>query len=76
MAVINGAVIKQRCTVIPNILQQQALKQLHINHMGIKNTKPLVCESLYWIGVNGNIENHIKSALHALIFSKLTKRKM
>ena len=37
MAVIDGVVIKGRCIVIPHALQQQVLKQLHINHMGIKN---------------------------------------
>ena len=36
MAVIDGVVIKGRHIVIPEALQQQALKQLHINHMGIK----------------------------------------
>ena len=47
MAVINGVVIKGRCIVIPKALQQQVLKQLHINHMGIKKTKLLACESIY-----------------------------
>ena len=36
MAVINGVVIKGRLIVIPEVLQQQVLKQLHINHMAIK----------------------------------------
>ena len=38
MAVINRVVIKGQCIVIPKALQQ-ALKQLHINHMGIEKPK-------------------------------------
>ena len=36
MAVINGVLITGRPVVIPGVLQQEALKQLHINHMGTK----------------------------------------
>ena len=68
MAVIDWVVIKGRCIIILEALQQQVLKQLHINHMGIKKTKFLVCKSVYWIGMNADIENHIKIVLHALIF--------
>ena len=36
MAVIDGVVIKGRCIVMPETLQQHTLTQLHVNHMGIK----------------------------------------
>ena len=36
--------------------------------MGIKNTKLLVCESIYQIGMKMDIKKHIKIALHVLIF--------
>ena len=38
--------------------------------MGIQKTKLLAYESVYWIGMNADIENHIKIVLHALTFSK------
>ena len=57
MAVIDGVVIKGKHIVT---LQQQAVKQLHINHMGIKTTKLLACKSVYWIGMKADIETHIK----------------
>ena len=38
MAVIDGVVIKGRYIVISETLQQEALKQLDINHMGIEKT--------------------------------------
>ena len=70
MTVIDGAVTKGRHIVILEALQQQVLKQLHINHMGIKKTKLLACESVYWMGINVVIESHIKIVLHALTSSK------
>ena len=39
LVVINGVVMKGRCIIIPVVLQQQVLDQLHLNHMGIKKTK-------------------------------------
>ena len=37
IVVIDWVVIKGRHIVIPEVLQQHTLTQLHINHMGIKN---------------------------------------
>ena len=55
-------------------LQQQVLKQLHINHMGIKIAKLLACESVYQIFMNVDIESNIKIVLHALTFSKSNQK--
>ena len=43
--------------------------------MGIEKTKLLVHKSVYWIGVNADIENHIKIVLHGFIFSKTNRKK-
>ena len=51
MAVIDGEVIKGRHIVIPEVLQQQTVQQLHINHMGIKKAKLLACKSVYREGM-------------------------
>ena len=56
LAVIDGIVMKGRYIIIPKV-QQQALDQLHINHMGIDKTKQLVCKSVYWVNINSDIEN-------------------
>ena len=60
MTVIDGIVIKGTHIVMPEALHLKMLKQLHINHMDIENTKLLVHKSIYWIGMNADIENHIK----------------
>ena len=36
MALIDGVIMKGRHIIIPKVLQQQALDQLHINHMGLE----------------------------------------
>ena len=74
MAVIDGVSIKGRGMVIPEVLQQQALKQLYFNHIGII-TKLLAYKYVYWTVMNADIGNHIKIVLHALTFSKLNQKK-
>ena len=63
MAVIDRVIVKNRCIVMPDKLQKQKPKQLHINHMGMEKPKPkiLACESLYWPGINSDIEKFIKN---------------
>ena len=58
MAVIDGVILKDRCNMIPNTLQKQALDQLHINDMGMDKRKLLACKTIHWPGINGNIEKH------------------
>ena len=70
MPVIHEIIIKGQCLVIPEVLQQHALIQLHTNHMDIEKTKLLVHKSVYWIGMYADIENHIETVLHAFTFSK------
>ena len=36
LAVIDGVIEKDRCIIVPEMVKQQALDQLHVNHMGIK----------------------------------------
>ena len=70
MAVIDAVILKGRCVVIPERLQKQALEQLHINHMGIEIAKCLTYESIYWKGMNSDIEKYIEIVLHVLSFSR------
>ena len=58
MAVIDRVILKGRHVVIPELLQNQALQQFHVNHVGIEKTKLLACESIYWIDMNVDIKNH------------------
>ena len=71
LAVIDGVVMKGRCIVVPQDVQKQVLDQLHLNHMGIEKMKLLMCKSVYWVNINTNIENHIKSCNTCLEFQQM-----
>ena len=60
MAVIDGAILKGRCVVIHESFTKKPGIRTSLNHMGIEKTKLLVCESIYWININGDIKKHIK----------------
>ena len=60
LAAIDSIVMKGRHIIIPKVLKQQALDQLHVNHMGIEKTKLLVCKSIHWVNINNDIENYVK----------------
>ena len=75
LAVMDGIVMKGRCIIVPEVLKHQALDQLHVNHMGIKKTKLLACESIYWVNINNDIENYMKNVVHVLSSSKHSPRK-
>ena len=71
LAVIDGVIMKGRQIVIPTVLKQQVLDQLHTNHMGIEKTKLLMCESIYWANINTDIEKHIKNCTTCLEFQQM-----
>ena len=75
LAVIDGVVMKGGCIIVPQELKQQVLDQLHLNHMSVEKTKLLVCELVYWVNINSNIENHVKTVTHALNFSRHSPRR-
>ena len=73
LAVMDGMVMKGRCIIIPAVLKQQVLDHLHTNHMGIEKT----CESVYWVDINTDIDQHIKRCNMCLEFQQMQpKEKM
>ena len=52
LAIIDGVVMKGRCIIIPVVLKQQVLDQLHTNHMMYqKNKVTRMHESVYWVAI-------------------------
>ena len=62
--------LKGRHIVTPEVLQKQALQQLHINLIRNCKTKLVVHKSIYGIGMNVDFENHIKNCCTCLDFQK------
>ena len=59
---IDSIAMKGKRVIISASLQGKVLIQLHIIHMGIEG-KLLVHESIYWITVNADVEDTVKTAL-------------
>ena len=62
--------MKGRCIIIQEVLKQQTLDELHVNHMGIEKTKLLAHKSIYWVNVNNDIESYIKNCNTCLEFQQ------
>ena len=48
--------MKGRRTIIPAVLQDKALQQLHMNEMEIEKTRLIACEYIYWVNMNTDIK--------------------
>ena len=58
------------CCDTGNLKKTQALEELHINHMGIKKTILVACESEYWVNVNYDIEKCITNCTTCITFQQ------
>ena len=56
LSIINGIIFKSARVAIPKKLRSEMLKQHHILHIGIKKTKLRARESMFWPGMNSEIE--------------------
>ena len=61
IAIVDGTAITGRRIIISASMQDKAIIQEHINHMGIEKIRRLACESLYWTNKITNTEEAIKS---------------
>jgi hypothetical protein len=59
----DGIIFKGERMVIPQILRKSFLKDLHRSHMGEEKTKLFARTSVFWPGINGDIENTVKQCL-------------
>ena len=56
---IDGIRLKNERIIIPNSLRTEMLEKIHAGHMGVEKSKRRARDSLYWPGMNGQIENMI-----------------
>ena len=75
IAIIDSITITGRRRIIPEVLQDKTLKQLHLNHMEIEKIRLLACNTIYWVNMNTDIEKIVKNCPTCLDFSCImTKR--
>ena len=73
-AVLDMIAMKGRRIIMSSSLQQRALNQLHINHMGIEKTGLFACLSIYWTYINNDTEKKILKLPCMLWFSSNTTK--
>ena len=61
LSVINGIIFKGERIVIPMKMRTDILKKLHQSHMGIEKTKLRARETVFWPGINRQIEDMVKA---------------
>ena len=61
LSVIGDIVFKGERIIIPRSLRKTILANLHQAHLGIEKTKLRACETVFWPGVNNDIEQVVNS---------------
>ena len=74
--IIDGIAIKGGSRIMPTLIQDKAINQLHLNHISKEKTKMLPCKSIYWINKNADIEKAIESCPYVLIIRPQPKDKV
>lgn len=59
LSVANGLLLRNKRIVIPYSLRQDILQRIHEGHLGVEKCKRRARDTVYWPGINGDIENMI-----------------
>ena len=66
----DGLILKGLCIVIPDKMREDNLKQIHKGHLGLNKCQMRVKETVYWPGLNDQLENLILNCQLCLKYSK------
>ena len=61
LSVINGLLLRKNRIVIPQTLRKEMLKRLHEGHLGMEKCKRRARTSVYWPGINADINQMVSS---------------
>ena len=61
LSVVNGLLLRKNRIVIPQSLRKEMLKRLHEGHLGIEKCKRRARTSIYWPGINNDIDKMVSS---------------
>ena len=57
LSILNGIVLKGSRIVIPKAMKREVLTQIHNGHLGQSKCKLSACRSVYWPGINAEIDD-------------------
>lgn len=61
LSVVNGLLLRKERIVIPQSLRPEMLKRLHEGHLGMEKCKRRARTSVYWPGINADIDRMVSS---------------
>ena len=70
LSVDNGIVLKSDRIMVPEDMREEILEKLHTSHQGISKTILLARTSVYWSGIDKDIEKKVGNCAACLEFSK------
>ena len=70
LTIEDGLILKGTCFVIPDKMREDILKQIHEGHLGLNKCQMRAKETIYWPGLNGQLENLILNCQLCLKYSK------
>ncbi|GFO29262.1 hypothetical protein PoB_005576700 [Plakobranchus ocellatus] len=59
----DSVILRHNRIVIPEVLQKQVVKLAHASHQGVVKTKQLICEKVWFPGIDKMVEDHLKGCL-------------
>ncbi|XP_062698553.1 uncharacterized protein K02A2.6-like isoform X1 [Aedes albopictus] len=76
LEIIDGILMIEDRVVIPEKLKNDILKLLHSNHSGLVKMKQLARRSVYWPGLNADIEDFVKCCKSCAKMTLIPKTKL
>ena len=70
LTIEDGLVLKGPRIIIPNNKREDILKLIHESHLGLNKCKIRAKETVYWPGINEQLEQLIINCQHCLKYSK------
>ena len=61
LCIDDGLVVCGQRLLIPKIMRKDIVARLHISHQGIERTRRRTRQSVYWPGINNDVENAVQS---------------
>ena len=73
LTIYEGIILKGNCIVVPNSLRKEFMNLIHTGHPGLEKTKQLSRETMYWPGINAQIDDVVKNCESCQIYQHQQK---
>ena len=60
LSVLDGVLLKDSHIIVPKSMRTDVLNQIHEGHLGVSTCRLRALTSIYWLGINGEIEDIVR----------------